>query len=520
MERSNDTRPSWWRVLTFRRVLLAGVAGVTIAAVVVTAVAVDGDGPAPESDAVAPSTASDPTLGGAAPGPGGGGVELLDPGPLSVRGDAALVWTGREVVVWGGDVEGLPGRARVFADGATYDPQTGRWRTMAPSPLPATPETNSSPIGVWANGEVVLLHDQAAAAWSPDENEWRSLADASGKLVTGAVWTGRELVTVPAFEALDPSSDTWRDLPEPPVELVEATARWTGEEILVVGRQEPLDVFSGDVVGARYDPESDTWRELPPSGVNAQAVDAAWNGRELVVVNYDMSAAAYDPDRDQWRPLAAVPARFQEWVPRVLDFEGRIVVAMGQTVAVLGEEDRWTPLPYGDVPQVPVVAAGGLAYLIGFDYEHDRNVFAVVDPEALVRSAETLQVGSASLTLPPGARLDRARFDRSEVVEGLPPAETVTLDVSTERGLGPVSSTYVGVYGESAIDFVTGGTSLPVTIAPVDGSPPWDGDATPDPDGAILRMDTTSDLVEVSCAQPGAALDLARYLSPPRLRSP
>lgn len=508
MERSNDTRHSWWRMLTFRRVLLAGVAAVAIAAVVVAASLVDGDGDEVAPDSVARDTATDPTSEPTTPAPGGGGVELLDPGPLSVRRGAALVWTGRQVVVWGGDV---------VTDGAAYEPQTRQWRTIAPSPLPATPET---PIGVWADGEVVLLRGAAAAAWSPKTNEWRRLPDASGKQVTGAVWTGHEVVTVPAFEALDPSAGAWRELPEPPVELVEATARWTGEEVLVVGRQEPLGTFAGDAVGARYDPESDTWRQLPPSGVNAQAIDADWNGRELVVVNYDMSAAAYDPEGDRWRPLPAVPARFQEWVPRVLDFEGKIVVAMGQTVAVLGEDDRWTPLPYGEVPQVPVVAAGGLAYLFGFDYENDRNVFAVVDPDALLRSAPTLQVGIASFTLPPGARLERAGFEPSELVEGLPPAETVTLEVSTERGLCTVSSTYVGVYGEGAIDFFTGGTSRPVTVAPIDGSPPWDGDATPDPDGAILRLDTTSDVVEVSCAQPGAALELARYLSPPRFRSP
>ena len=59
------------------------------------------------------------------------GVVLLAPPPLAPRGDSVVAWTGRELVVWGGDVEAsMPrvGAPRSYRDGAAYNPGTGRSR--------------------------------------------------------------------------------------------------------------------------------------------------------------------------------------------------------------------------------------------------------------------------------------------------------------------------------------------------------------------------------------------------------
>ncbi|MGH9049835.1 MAG: hypothetical protein ACRDY4_08910 [Acidimicrobiia bacterium] len=451
------------------------------------------------------AAASGPETGGAP-----GGVEILDPGPLRVRGDAAVVGTDREVVVWGGDVEafnmGLPGPDRAFADGAAYDPEAARWRTLAPSPLPDTP---SAPVGVWTGGEVVVFRDRAAAAWDPDGDAWRALPDAAAGPISAVAWTGNEIVTFPGPAALDPATGAWRDLPPPPAGIESfggqgTVVRWTGAEVVVVGH-----------TAAAYDPAADTWRELPPPPSGTQALAGDWNGRELIVADYDMSAAAFDPETDRWRELPSVPARFFEWYPIVASVGDTTAVLMAQTFAVLDAGGSWIPVPYGEVPAGPdPVVVGDDLYLFGFDREGERNAFAAVDLAARARGAETVQVGAFSLTLPEGARLEHAMFDRYEAVEGLPPAETVSAEITGAAGDCRVASTYVGTFGDIALDLTASSERTPITVTPVDGSEPWEGIAGRDPERGLVRLDDT-DLLEISCAERGQARELARSVSPP-----
>ena len=68
-------------------------------------------------------------------------------GPLRGRQGNIAVWTGQEVIYWGGD---RPGRA---PEGAAYDPKADRWRRLSRSPL-----TNRSDAGaVWTGREVVVF---------------------------------------------------------------------------------------------------------------------------------------------------------------------------------------------------------------------------------------------------------------------------------------------------------------------------------------------------------------------------
>ena len=124
-----------------------------------------------------------------------------------------------------------------------------RWRTLSPSPLPATP---SRPVGVWTGGEVVIFRDRAAAAWDPGTDTWRALPDAPHGPVGAAVWTGAEIVTFPGSAALDPAAESWRELAQWPGGVESgggrgSVVRSTGAEVLVAGP-----------TTAAYDPAADT----------------------------------------------------------------------------------------------------------------------------------------------------------------------------------------------------------------------------------------------------------------------
>jgi hypothetical protein len=112
------------------------------------------------------------------PSHGQGAWRELPAPPLSPRADAVSVWTGREVIVLGGDSDPCPPNAdcqsapRELRDGAAYDPATGAWRAIPPSPVPVGPGDRL----VAADGVAVLRHWRPhGSSWftyEPDHNRW------------------------------------------------------------------------------------------------------------------------------------------------------------------------------------------------------------------------------------------------------------------------------------------------------------------------------------------------------------
>jgi N-acetylneuraminic acid mutarotase len=108
--------------------------------------------------------------------------EELPASPIAGRFGASAVWTGREVLFWGG--QGQPDT--LFPDGASYDPATRRWEMVPPAPIGA--RTNHQ--AAWTGTEMVVwggfrrccpidsvIHDPAAAAYDPVSDKWRRIAD-------------------------------------------------------------------------------------------------------------------------------------------------------------------------------------------------------------------------------------------------------------------------------------------------------------------------------------------------------
>jgi hypothetical protein len=157
----------------------------------------------------------------------------LTPPPPPRRAFPATVWTGTQIVVWGGCDASLPqcdDFARgLLSDGALYDVAADRWRPMADSPL----APGVHPTGVLADGELLLY----AGGSSPDAQGAQAAS-------------------------YDPATDTWAQLPDPPIRQRRyATAAWTGAHFVVWGGEQTGDSWYDD--GAAYDPATDTWIALP-----------------------------------------------------------------------------------------------------------------------------------------------------------------------------------------------------------------------------------------------------------------
>lgn len=268
---------------------------------------------------------------------GGNGAKgkwkLMAESPLSGRFFPASVWTGRELLVWGGgSCSGdfcNSAIARSLADGAAYDPETNAWRSIAAAPL--TPRLR--PMAVWTGRQMLVWGGNNGtdgladgAAYDPQTDAWHTMAAApiSGRFLSAAVWTGQEMVvwgggiggqnpdTVFADgAAYNPATDTWRMLAPSPLSARTASgSAWTNKELVVWGGFAGEDTL-GD--GAAYDPATNGWRTISPSPLAPRAVPGVWSGHEVLMWGGGASrqsfddGAAYDPRTDTWRKLPDSP---------------------------------------------------------------------------------------------------------------------------------------------------------------------------------------------------------------------
>lgn len=220
---------------------------------------------------------------------GPGEHRALPPAPIAAREGAAAVWTGSVVFLWGGNDEGWPGGN--FADGATYDPRANTWEKLPPAPLSA----RSDAVAVWTGNEVLVWggftskgapegsrpEHADGAAYNPATRTWRPIADAPITGFTGAlgVWTGTDVVVVTGqaraaggtAAAYDPATDRWRRLPDPPGAPSGTSAASTSSSLITIAVGEP-DTGSN----WSLDPSGTTWTEV--SGAQLAPIAAANHG--------------------------------------------------------------------------------------------------------------------------------------------------------------------------------------------------------------------------------------------------
>jgi len=203
--------------------------------------------------------------------------QALPAAPIVGRLGPSAVWTGTEMIVWGGYARSENvGQA---TDGAAYNPATGAWRTIAPSPS-----------GVQGG---------AAVAWTSDEM---------------VVWASNSPDGPVGTAVYDPATDSWRRLPAGPLGKRESfSSVWTGKELIVVGGN--LGDTLAQPVAAAIDPETGAWRLLPALNRLTGLIPSpgvAWDGHEVFVLGsvcarYNASCSptllAYDPATDALRKI-------------------------------------------------------------------------------------------------------------------------------------------------------------------------------------------------------------------------
>jgi N-acetylneuraminic acid mutarotase len=216
----------------------------------------------------------------------------LPPAPITARTAAASAWTGRQLLIWGGNYG--PRGDQLAGDGAAYDPTTKRWTKLPAAPISARAQS----ANVWTGSELFVWGGDAADGIASD----------------GALY--------------NPTTMKWRKLPTSPLSgRVDAQAVWVDGEVIVISGDPPALSSSQQVHTdlAAFNPTTNRWTTLAPMPLNTNqlvlAVVAvatndrlyAWEEWQHAVNNADGSGAIYsgidlyifNPTSNSWTPDAA-----------------------------------------------------------------------------------------------------------------------------------------------------------------------------------------------------------------------
>lgn len=249
----------------------------------------------------------------------------------SARSGHTAIWTGQELVVWGGDI----GQGNPSAGGGAYSPPTDQWRVLSPVNAPTARSGHSA---VWSGSEMIIWAGATTGGYlntggrfdSVSQN-WTALPTSGapvGRQGHVAAWTGSSMIIwgglnnggLLADGALfDPAASQWAVLTtaSSPSARYATTAVWTGSRFIVWGGQGASGslntggqlIFSSGVAPS-------AWQTLATTGAPSARYGhtAVWTGSKMIVWggrNGDTflgDGAAYDPTTDTWTTLPSTNA--------------------------------------------------------------------------------------------------------------------------------------------------------------------------------------------------------------------
>ncbi len=245
-------------------------------------------------------------------------LEAPDP-----RYDHSTVWTGTEMIVWGGQ------NYLVLNTGGRYNPSTDTWTLTSTGANVPTPRYGNS--AVWTGTQMIVWGGyygswfNTGGRYDPSTDTWTATPTGpnvpSGRFRHTAVWTGTEMIVWGGYSTsyintgglYNPSAGTWTTTStgaNTPSARHSHTAVWTGTQMIVWGGNGGSDLNTGGL----YDPSSNTWTATSTgTGVPSarRAHTAVWTGSRMIVwggttgtSSYFNTGGLYDPSGDTWTPTS------------------------------------------------------------------------------------------------------------------------------------------------------------------------------------------------------------------------
>ena len=243
--------------------------------------------------------------------------------PSGRAGDTAI-WTGSEMIIWGGSF--YDNGYQYLNTGGKYNPITNSWTAVNTNNAPSARDSHTA---IWTGSEMIVWGGyngfdalNTGGRYDPATNTW-AVVDTTGAPIAReghtAIWTGSEMIVWGGsnFQSdfnsggrYDPATNNWTatETTNAPDGRANHTAVWTGSEMIVWGG------FPGLDSGGRYDPPTDSWTATSTTNAPDGRFyhTAVWTGNEMIIwggAYFDPSTFAsvpfntggrYNPGADAW----------------------------------------------------------------------------------------------------------------------------------------------------------------------------------------------------------------------------
>lgn len=258
------------------------------------------------------------------------------------RTDHTALWTGSEMIIWGGFDGGH------LNTGARYNPATNTWTATN---LTGAPTARHNHSAIWTGVYMVIWGGQGSgspdgsgrlnsgAFYSPTMNSWVALSSTGApKPREGhtAVWNGSQMIVWGGKSVVKTGDRTYSDVyfntggkytfsslswsatttSGAPTARHSHTALWTGQ-MIVWGGTDGSKLFN---TGARYNPSTNTWTATNLTGAPSirYSHTAVYTGHEMIIwggygledgrVNTRNNGGRYNPSTNSWTQLTTVNA--------------------------------------------------------------------------------------------------------------------------------------------------------------------------------------------------------------------
>lgn len=227
--------------------------------------------------------------------------------PIALWG-AVGVWADSKIIIWGGYIGG--NSLNMNQDIMTYTPASNSWQTLTP--------TNNFPgrsraAAVWTGTEMIVWGGEQSqgaspgsrndgAGYNPATNSWRLISSSgapTARDVPGLVWTGTEMIVsggrsssgfVTTGAAYNPQSDTWRNIASSPSATI-ARGVWNGQRLITTSSLNTItDTTGGSYLSGvmAYNPTTDSWTTYDPiymPFIQESIPISVWYGNKMIFAN-------------------------------------------------------------------------------------------------------------------------------------------------------------------------------------------------------------------------------------------
>jgi len=208
------------------------------------------------------------------------------------------VWTGSEMIIWGGE-----NCCGYLNTGGRYNPSTDSWTATSTN---NAPEGRFGHTAVWTGSEMIVWGGvgnfpypvlNTGGRYNPVTDSWTATSTINapeGRAVHTAVWTGSEMIVwggagdfgwLNTGGRYNPGTDSWTatSTTNAADARSEHTAVWTGSNMIVWGGQDDIGNLLN--TGARYYPDIDCWRSTSTTNAPVGRAEhtAVWTGNEMIV---------------------------------------------------------------------------------------------------------------------------------------------------------------------------------------------------------------------------------------------